>query len=90
MKHAFDYIGGIFSRSLFANPELPSKAFQSLRLIILFVIIEWIGRKEEFAIENLKLYKYKIPKWIFYYAIILVIYIWGNYSETIEFIYFQF
>ncbi|MBN2790192.1 MAG: MBOAT family protein [Candidatus Delongbacteria bacterium] len=90
MKHAFEYIAGIFSISLFANPDLPAKAYQSIRLIILFIIIEWIGRKQEFAIEELKLYNYKVPKWIFYYAIVMVIYIWGNYSETIEFIYFQF
>ncbi|MDA3838719.1 MAG: MBOAT family protein [Candidatus Delongbacteria bacterium] len=90
MKHAFDYIAGIFSKSLLANPDLSAKGWITLKLIVFFVIMEWIGRKEEFAIANLRIYNYKIPKWIFYYTIILMIYILGNYSETIEFIYFQF
>ncbi|MDA3884026.1 MAG: MBOAT family protein [Candidatus Delongbacteria bacterium] len=90
MKHAFEYIAGIFSKSLLSSPDISAKGWITLKLIVFFVVIEWIGRKEEFAIANLSIYKYKIPKWIFYYGIVLMIYILGNYSETIEFIYFQF
>ncbi|NOR45664.1 MAG: MBOAT family protein [Candidatus Delongbacteria bacterium] len=90
LNHALGYIKGIFTKSVIEIPDLPKKALITLILILLFVMIEWFGRNKEFAIANMKIYKYRIPKWMFYYSIIIIIYIWGNNSDNIEFIYFQF
>ena len=90
VSHAFSYIAEIFSRSLFTFPKFPNMtdALVTLLFIVLFMIIEWIGRERQYAISHVG-YKWPKPfKWIFYYCIIVVIYIFAGTSQ--EFIYFQF
>ena len=92
LGHAFRYIGEIFSASTFAAPE-----FTDLRevvilsmLLVLFVIIEWIGREGQFAIENIVVVKSKALRWSLYLSILLVLYFFGAFDETVEFIFFNF
>ena len=83
---AFSYISGIFSNSLFTLPTIrPTNLFI---LIIVFMIIEWFGREEQFAIAKLGFKHSRIYRWLFYYAIVLAIFYYGNKEQT--FIYFQF
>jgi hypothetical protein len=89
MRHAFSYISGIFSPSLFSMPQDgPGKATLTLILIVIFMAIEWLGREDQFAIQKLGL-KWKRPlRYAMYYAMILAI-IWFG-GEEQQFIYFQF
>ena len=83
---AFDYISGIFSKSLFSLPTIrPANLFL---LLFIFMVIEWFGREEQFAIAKLGFKFPKIIRLIIYYAIILAIFYYGN--EEQQFIYFQF
>ena len=86
MTHAISYISGIFSKSLLSIPTIrPSNL---IILIIIFMIIEWLGRQEQYAIAKLGL-KWKKPlRYAFYYAIIIAIF-WFSGKEQ-QFIYFQF
>jgi D-alanyl-lipoteichoic acid acyltransferase DltB (MBOAT superfamily) len=89
LTHAFNYVGGIFSVTLFQIPRGVGLSNSISIIICFFVCIEWIGRKDKFAIESI--YKYsKITRNIFYAIIILILLIYGNYDSEIEFIYFQF
>ena len=86
VTHAINYIAGIFSYSLFSIPEIRIKSISAL--IIFFVIIEWIGRDGEYAIEKIN---FKIPKafrWAFYYLIAMLIFLYQKDEQ--QFIYFQF
>ena len=57
-------------------------------LILSFFLLEWLGREQKYAIEELGLKWNKSYRWAFYYTIIIVtIYFSGNQQE---FIYFQF
>ena len=86
IEHAWSYILGIFSSSLFSLPEiLPT---QILMLIVVFLLVEWIGRKEQYAIEYLGLKWPKTITWSMYYLIILAIFYFMG--EEQQFIYFQF
>ena len=95
LEHAFSYISGIFSKSLFCFPKLNKAALATLILIAFLLIIEWIGREENFAIEKLLISKKQINsninilRWIFYAFIILLIGLFMQTNET-PFIYFQF
>jgi hypothetical protein len=52
------------------------------------MIIEWIGREENYAIANLGL-KWKRPfRYAMYYALIMAIFWFGGKEQ--QFIYFQF
>jgi alginate O-acetyltransferase complex protein AlgI len=90
VTHAFNYISEIFSSSLFTTPHFPGirKSIPIVFLTGIFLIIEWMGREQQFAIARLGTGWYKPVRWVMYYIIILVIYIFAG-SEQ-QFIYFQF
>ena len=84
--HAISYISEIFSSSLFTIPVVRPRNL--ILLIIVFVFIEWLGREEQYAIQNLG-FKWKRPLlYVFYYAIIIAIFWFGGKEQ--QFIYFQF
>ncbi|MDP9956834.1 D-alanyl-lipoteichoic acid acyltransferase DltB (MBOAT superfamily) [Epilithonimonas hungarica] len=89
--HAFNYISGIISKSILSTPSilLDKKAIITVLLLIFFIFIEWLGRRDNYAIEKLGLGNVRIIRWAFYAFIIFLI---GMYmpSESAEFIYFQF
>jgi len=84
--HAYAYISGIFSNSLFSVPTVLPKTI--LILLFLFGLVEWLGREGQFAIANVSI-KWKRPfRYAMYYAIIIAIFWFGGKKQ--QFIYFQF
>jgi alginate O-acetyltransferase complex protein AlgI len=90
VAHAFRYISEIFSCSFFTVPNFPGigKSTSIVFLIVIFVLIEWIGREREYAISHLGRQLNTPYRWFIYYIIILSIYYFAG-SEQ-QFIYFQF
>ena len=86
LKHAFQYVGTIFSKSIISVPEVLPKTV--LLLIIIFTIMEWIGREQKFAIQRMGLKWNNWIRHIFYFAILFAIFWFGGKQQ--EFIYFQF
>jgi D-alanyl-lipoteichoic acid acyltransferase DltB (MBOAT superfamily) len=84
--HALNYLSTIFSKTLFSIPEIRPRNL--IVLITLFIIIEWIGRNEQYAIANILSKQKKIIKWVFYMSICFVIFLYQGKQQ--EFIYFQF
>ena len=90
IEHAISYISEILSASLFEKPRFPKMydALITLRLIGLFLIIEWLGREGQYALQNFGI-KWKRPfRYAMYYAIVFII-LWFGGKEQ-QFIYFQF
>ncbi|WP_111682646.1 MBOAT family O-acyltransferase [Winogradskyella tangerina] len=83
--HAIDYLGGTFNASLFSWVEIFPTTI--LALLALFLVIEWLGRSYEYAIENLDFMKRPV-RWSFYIALIVLMFAFTG--EEQEFIYFQF
>ena len=90
LSHAWTYLSTIFSKSLFTVPDFYGKfdAVITLFLISIFLFIEWLGRKNQFAIERLDLASKKLYRHTMYYSIIILI-IWFM-GKPEQFIYFQF
>lgn len=88
IKNAFTYISGIFSSSLFTIPQEIGIRKSIILLIILFFIIEWLGREQQYAIASFGKKCYKPLRWGFYYLIILAILHFTGKEQ--QFIYFQF
>ena len=90
LNHAFSYLGGIFSESLLEIPVFRGRkdAAVTLLFIVVFVFVEWLGRKDKFAIQELKNVNTNL-RWIVYFIITLVIWFYGSNTESV-FIYFQF
>lgn len=87
--HAIDYIAGIFSTSLFETPTIPAKALTAGALVIGFLLMEWIGRDQQYAIQKFGVTWPGALRWGFYYFLIFLL---GLFMQTNEmpFIYFQF
>ncbi|HAF30847.1 MAG TPA: membrane-bound O-acyltransferase family protein [Bacteroidales bacterium] len=90
IEHAFHYISDIFSPSIFTIPHFTgmSKAFITIFLTILFILIEWFGRQQQYAIEQFGLKWNRFFRYTFYYALIVLILWFGGDEQA--FIYFQF
>lgn len=88
LNHAISYISTIFSPSVFEIPEIGSGATTTIIYVIVFIIIEWIGREEQYAIARFGLKWKPSFRYAMYYSLILMI-LWYGGNEQ-EFIYFQF
>ena len=88
--HACSYLSTIFSKSLFSIPHFSGMrdALITLILISIFIAVEWVGRNEQYAIENIGIKWKKFTRWAFYLIVIFTIIIFGGKQQ--EFIYFQF
>jgi D-alanyl-lipoteichoic acid acyltransferase DltB (MBOAT superfamily) len=80
------FISKIFSSSLFSVPTI--KPIVLFLLLLLFIIIEWIGREQQYAIARIGTIQNKPFRYAMYYAIITAIF-WFSGVEQ-QFIYFQF
>jgi D-alanyl-lipoteichoic acid acyltransferase DltB (MBOAT superfamily) len=89
---AADIVLEIFSASLFTVPSFEGihKAMPTFILLVIFILAEWKGREQQFAIQQLGASRGRTYRWSYYIVILLSIYLFGNFGSNIEFIYFQF
>lgn len=94
LRHAVYYISSIFSKSILDAPKgsdffgtgiYPSAI---VSLIGIFLIIEWIGREEKYAIEKLGLKWSPFLRYAMYFIILFALFWFGGKEQ--RFIYFQF
>jgi len=93
ISQAWDILSKIFSRSLFTIPQFAGSNFAGnaktlSELCIVFIIIEWMGRKSDYALAGL-VSKYRKPvRFAFYYLIIFSLIFF--HTQPQEFVYFKF
>jgi D-alanyl-lipoteichoic acid acyltransferase DltB (MBOAT superfamily) len=86
ITEVFNYISGIFSKSLFSKPYFsPGYIFL---LIGFFVLIEWIGREQQYALARIGFKWWAPVRWAFYSIMVISILISSDRQQ--QFIYFQF
>lgn len=83
---AFDYISRMANMSLFTLPQV--RPTDLLLFLLVFILVEWAGRRNLFAIERLWLAYPKPVRLSIYYGIAMLIFLFGGKAQ--EFIYFQF
>lgn len=86
LSHAFHFISTIFSSSLFTLPAIRSGVL--FLLLGIFIIVEWLGREQQYALATLGLRWPATLRWTAYYSIVLAI-IYFAVAEK-KFLYFQF
>ncbi|MGZ4159034.1 MAG: MBOAT family O-acyltransferase, partial [Bacteroidia bacterium] len=80
------YISDMLSLSMF---KLPQKVPVILLLIVfIFILIEWFGREQQYALADFGLKWTRAARWSFYFLIIIAISNYGGANK--QFIYFQF
>lgn len=90
VTQAFSILGEIFSSGLLSMPKFAAmgSGVRLSVLIMLFVLIEWLGREQTFAIENFGKRFHPVFRFALYYTILVLICLYGGSQQ--EFIYFQF
>jgi D-alanyl-lipoteichoic acid acyltransferase DltB (MBOAT superfamily) len=88
LGQAFRYLGGMFSTSFFTLPNLAFTELIVVSLVVLFIVVEWLNRSSNHALENIHLYFSRPVCWFIYIAIIFVLTVYAGKPQ--EFIYFQF
>lgn len=90
VTHAFNYISQIFSASVFTVPyfEESRRLGITIALLIIFVITEWMGRRQQYALEIMGSTQKRPVRLALYYALVIALFLfWGKGQQ---FIYFQF
>lgn len=86
VSQAWSFISGMFSSSIFSVPQVMPVI--AISLIGMFLIIEWIGREQKYAIAQLGV-EWKRPlRYAMYYIMIMTIFYFSGKGQ--QFIYFQF
>ena len=88
IDHALRFIKSMLSASLFSIPSPAVYDGAIILLMLLFIIIEWFGRQNQYALEKLALNWSKPLRYAFYMVILITIF-WFSGNEQ-QFIYFQF
>ena len=86
LTHAITYIKDIFTSKLISLPEI--RPTYVIVLVLIFIFIEWVGRRNNYAIEKLFFDNSVLVRWSFYFALMIAIFIFSTKEQ--EFIYFQF
>jgi D-alanyl-lipoteichoic acid acyltransferase DltB (MBOAT superfamily) len=94
VSDAFNYIGGIFSSSILSPVD--TSAFingnmhyiVALLLVAFFMIIEWMGRRNDYALRKMFLQVATPVRWTAYYFFVVCIFLF--FGREKQFIYFQF
>jgi hypothetical protein len=87
MSQAVYSVKNIFSTSFFEKITL-SPSISLILLTLFFIIVEWIGREQQYALEKLGLKWKRWLRWLFYYILVFLIFALSGSAQ--EFIYFQF
>lgn len=87
---AINFISEIFSPTLFKLPYFDNVTLLVTKIILvfIFILIEWIGREQQYAISKIFSGSSKLIRWSFYYLLLLVILFFAGSNQ--QFIYFQF
>ena len=88
LTHAINFLNGMFSFSLFEIPKKGTLFITILEWLMFFIVIEWLGRENKYAIEKLTTKWNIVFRWLFYYGLVITIIL--NISKPEQFIYFQF
>lgn len=90
ITHAFTYVSKIFSASFFNMPSFQhtSNVWLFSFPILVLIIVEWIGREQQHALQTLGLHWKRPLRYLMYYSIVVTIFLLGG--EEQQFIYFQF
>jgi hypothetical protein len=96
VAHAWSYVSGILSETLFEKPHWPvsfmpdtGTIIKLIRLSPIFVLLlaEWLNRNRQHGLETDRV-KSPFVRWAIYLAVVALVWALGGNQET--FIYFQF
>lgn len=92
LQHALLYAKNIFTKSLFTIPYFSGigLAVPLFFFLLFFIVIEWLQREHQYALQYLGLKWNRISRWLFYFFLIITTFYFSTSGSNQQFIYFQF
>jgi D-alanyl-lipoteichoic acid acyltransferase DltB (MBOAT superfamily) len=89
VSDALTYISGMIAHpGSFRVLSQYEPYFTIIPILLIFLVVEWLGRENQFAIARMGLEWWKPLRYAFYYSIVFAIFWFGGKEQ--QFIYFQF
>lgn len=84
------YLKRIFINGLLEIPNMTYVGISKVTsiIILIFIMVEWLGRQNRFALEGFGTMGTRVVRWTFYLVLIAVIFLYAGQEQ--KFIYFQF
>ncbi len=91
VSDAFQFVLKLMSASLFdpIHPRVSNSIDLSFIFIAVCLVVEWLGRRSEFALQHTLSAFPRLVSWSFYSVLVFIIFVFMQTNET-PFIYFQF
>ena len=80
LAHAWSFLKGIFSKSLFVIPQFEGNMQSTICIILLvfFIALEWLGKEGDFAIDYITKRQSRFKRWLLYAFNIPYRYVYSN------------
>ncbi len=88
LASAGGYIQNLFETSIFQKPQMDIRVYLFLCWVMIFIGLEWMGRREEYAIQKMAFTRPAIIRFGLYYGLVMAVFLFARKEQ--EFIYFQF
>lgn len=88
ISEACNFLIHLFTGSIITKPQMDIRVYLFIVLALIFLLIEWFGRREEFAIQRIF---FSQPAWLrygLYYGLVMAVFLFARKEQ--QFIYFQF
>lgn len=85
---AWAYMTHLFSSSILTKPQMDIRVYLFMIWVVIFMLLEWAGRREDFAIQRMAFHKPAIIRYGLYYSLVMAVFLFARKEQ--EFIYFQF
>lgn len=85
---ALVYLDRLFSTTIWSKQQMDIRLYLFMGLSICFMSIEWMGRREEFAIQRMAFQQPALIRYGMYYGLVIAVFLFARKEQ--EFIYFQF
>jgi len=88
IQAAWTYLTSMFDMSILLKPKMDIRVYIFMALSLFFILIEWMGRTEEFAIQKMAFNKSAVVRYGLYYSLVMMVFLFAIKDQ--QFIYFQF
>ncbi|SFT41562.1 D-alanyl-lipoteichoic acid acyltransferase DltB, MBOAT superfamily [Algoriphagus locisalis] len=88
LSTAGTYLSQLFSASILTKPQMDIRVYLFICWVLIFIILEWMGRREEYAIQKMAFSKPALIRYGLYYGLVMAVFLFARKEQ--EFIYFQF
>ena len=88
ISEAWVFLSHLFTGSIITKPQMDIRVYLFIAISMVFLLMEWFGRKEEFAIQRMF---FAQPSWLrygLYYGLVMAVFLFARKEQ--QFIYFQF